>query len=95
MSEASSQGSVIMMLVVVLLMEYKDRGILFNWPQDGQIGRFPDAPMNYMRKYHGYAFSWAIIYTFWYHPMEPTWGHAMGFCLTALFMLQVSNALTK
>ena len=22
------------------------------------------------KRYHGYVFSWAVIYTFWYHPME-------------------------
>jgi hypothetical protein len=95
-SEASSQGSVIMMLIVILLMEYRDRGILFNWPQEGQKGRFANTtPMEYMRKYHGYAFAWAVIYTFWYHPMEPTWGHAMGFTLTAMLMLQGSLMFTR
>lgn len=95
-SEASSQGSVIMMLIVILLMEYRDRGILFNWPQEGQKGRFSNSsPMEYMRKYHGYAFAWAVIYTFWYHPMEPTYGHAMGFLLTAVIMLQGSLMFTR
>ena len=38
-----------------------------------------------MRKYHGYVFSWAIIYTFWYHPTDSTIGHLAGFFY--MFML--------
>jgi hypothetical protein len=40
--------------------------------------RLSHPPMEYVRKYHGYFFSWAVIYTFWYHPMENTYGHALG-----------------
>ncbi|XP_072041949.1 uncharacterized protein [Amphiura filiformis] len=100
-SEASSQGSVIMMLVLVLLMEYRDRGLFFGWPtaqHKDKISRklrFSQAPINLVRKYHGYAFSWAVIYTFWYHPMENTWGHAFGFIHTWMVMLQGSLMYTS
>ena len=100
-SEASSQGSVIMLLVVVLLMEYRDRGLAFGWPtaqHKDKISRklrLKQGPVNMARKYHGYAFSWAAIYTFWYHPMENTWGHAFGFIHTWMLMLQGSLMYTN
>ena len=77
--ESTSQGSVIMMLVLIIAMEYKDRGIVFGWPSNNPSKltwylRFGDVYMKLIRKYHGYAFSWAAIYTFWYHPMESTIG---------------------
>ena len=77
-------------------MEYKDRGLLFGWPlntpnasnEKGKSYKLSSAPIDLVRKYHGYFFSWAAIYTFWYHPMENTVGHCMGFILTWMFMLQ-------
>ena len=100
-SEASSQSSVIMILVLVLLMEYRDRGLFFGWPtaqHKGRIScklRLSQGPANLVRKYHGYAFSWGAIYTFWYHPMENTWGHALGFAHTWMIMLQGSLMYTN
>lgn len=100
-SEASSQGSVIMLLVFVLMMEYRNRGMAFGWPSKDDTGkisnalRLPLGPQELIRRYHGYAFSWAAIYTFWYHPMENTLGHALGFTHTWLFMLQGSLMYTQ
>jgi hypothetical protein len=48
-----------------------------------------------LRKYHGYYFSWAILYTFWYHPMEITGGHLLGFLYMFLLMLQGSLFFTR
>ena len=63
----SSQGSVIVLLVWVLLMENSRRGMFFGkkMPMSKRI-------MEFARKYHGYFFAWATIYTFWYHPMVNT-----------------------
>ncbi|PIK36668.1 hypothetical protein BSL78_26503 [Apostichopus japonicus] len=100
-SEASSQSSVIMLLVFVLLLEYRDRGLFFGWPSSQHKSKVSRAlrldlgPINLMRKYHGYAFAWGAIYTFWYHPMENTWGHLFGFIHTWLLMLQGSLMFTK
>jgi hypothetical protein len=47
------------------------------------------------RKYHGYVFAWAIVYTFWFHPMEPTQGHLIGFFYMFLLMLQGSLFFTR
>ena len=76
----SSQASVIMMLVFVMCIEYKNRGMFCGWPNAesndwlAQRVKLSELPFHYVRKYHGYAFSWAVIYTFWYHPMENTYG---------------------
>ncbi|MBE1584210.1 hypothetical protein ACFPOI_29505 [Nonomuraea angiospora] len=86
----SSQGSVILLLVVVLLMENRRRGLLFGRPLpiSAQVARFA-------RRYHGYLFSWAAVYTFWYHPMEATSGHLIGFFYMFLLLLQGSLFLTR
>jgi hypothetical protein len=99
-TESSSQGSVIMLLVMILLMEYKHRGLFLGWPAmpDDVTGkcswRLPTRPIELVRKYHGYAFSWATIYTLWYHPMEPTVGHVMGFLHTGALLIQQSLIFT-
>lgn len=86
----SSQGSVIVLLVWVLLMENSRRGLFFSkkMPISKQINRFA-------RKYHGYFFAWAIIYTFWYHPTEATLGHLVGFFYMFLLLLQGSLFFTR
>ncbi len=86
----SSQGSVVLLLVWVLLMENSRRGLLFGkkLPISAQITRFA-------RKYHGYLFAWAIVYTFWYHPMEATTGHLIGFLYMFLLLLQGSLFFTR
>jgi hypothetical protein len=86
----SSQASVVVLLVWVLLMENDRRGMFFGQrlPLSKRIGRFA-------RKYHGYFFSWATVYTFWYHPMEPTSGHLVGFAYMFLLLLQGSLFFTR
>ena len=88
--EGTAQWSVIVLLIAVLAMENKRRGLVFgvgsNWVE--RAGPF-------LRRYHGYFFSWAVIYTFWYHPMEDTWGHLFGFFYMFLLMLQGSLFFTR
>lgn len=86
----SSQGSVVLLLVVVLLMENQRRGLLL-----GKRYSPLYASGQFFRRYHGYLFSWAVVYTFWYHPMEGTLGHLLGTVYTALLMLQGSLFLTR
>jgi hypothetical protein len=86
----SSQGSVILLLVVVLLMENQRRGLFF-----GKRAPLSRRVIDFFRKYHGYIFSWAIIYTFWYHPTESSSGHLLGFFYTFLLMLQSSLFFTR
>jgi len=86
----TSFGSVALLLVVVLVMENRRRGLFFGRP----IG-WLEEPGHALRKYHGYYFAWAVIYTFWYHPMEGTVGHLAGTFYTALLMLQGSLFFTR
>jgi len=86
----SSQISVIILLVWVLLMENRTRGIFFGKP----------APLSkdlirFARKYHGYFFAWATVYTFWYHPTIATSGHMIGFLYMFLLLLQGSLFFTR
>jgi hypothetical protein len=86
----SSQGSVIVLLVWVMLMENQRRGMFFGkkLPISKQVVRVA-------RKYHGYFFAWATIYTFWYHPMVSTSGHLIGFLYMFLLLLQGSLFFTR
>jgi hypothetical protein len=86
----SSQASVVMLLVWVLLMENQRRGLFF-----GKKIRFKKELTRAARKYHGYFFAWAIVYTFWYHPMVSTSGHLWGFFYMFLLLLQGSLFFTR
>ena len=86
----SSQGSVILMLVAILLMENQRRGLF--WGKKVPLGK---RVISFVRKYHGYVFAWATVYTFWYHPMENTLGHLVGFLYMFLLLLQGSLFLTR
>jgi hypothetical protein len=86
----SSQGSVILLLVVVLLMENRRRGMFFTRPMP-----MKREVIDFARRYHGYLFSWAAIYTFWYHPMLNTSGHLIGFFYMFLLLFQGSLFLTR
>lgn len=86
----TAQGTVIMMLFIILAMENRRRGLFF-----GKKVTFRQEFYRWMRDYHGYTFSFAVIYTFWFHPMVPTWGHILGFMHVMLVMLQGSLMFTK
>ena len=73
------------MLIVSLGMENQRRGLFF-----GRKVRFRRAFTDGLRRYHGYFFSFAVLYTFWFHPMIATWGHLIGFIHVVLVMTQGS-----
>ena len=78
--EITALASVALMLMIVLILETPRRGLAF-----GKDIRFDRRFLKIIREYHGYFFSWAIIYTFWYHPTDSTIGHLAGFFY--MFML--------
>jgi hypothetical protein len=86
----SSFGAVALLLAWVLLMESPRRGLAFGWKP-----RFPEGVSDFARRYHGYYFSWAIVWTFWFHPAEATSGHLIGFFYTLMIMLQGSLFFTR
>ena len=81
----TAQFAVALMLIVILGMENQRRGLFF-----GKKVGFRRAFTDGLRKYHGFFFSFAVIYTFWFHPMVPTWGHLIGFIHVVLVMAQGS-----
>jgi len=86
----TSQGSVIVMLVVMLIMTNGKRGLFF-----GKKVKLPSSGVQGTYKIHSYYIAWALVYTFWFHPTEGTWGHLMGFFYMFLLMLQMSLGRTK
>ena len=86
----SSQYAVIVVLVLILLMENRRRGLIF-----GKKFNMLEESARAVRKYHGYVFSWAVIYTFWFHPMEDYLGHLLGTFYTVCLMLQGSLMFTR
>ncbi|MGI9330818.1 MAG: hypothetical protein ACR2QB_08905 [Gammaproteobacteria bacterium] len=88
--EGSALASVALMLFVILIMENDRRGLFF-----GKRVPFPKGIGESARKYHGYYFSWAITYTFWYHPIEITPGHLMGLFYMMMLFLQGSLFMTR
>jgi hypothetical protein len=88
--EATSMMSVVVMLFMILIMENRRRGLLF-----GKSISSMNMVGDTLRRYHGYYFSWAIIYTFWYHPVEMTAGHIAGFAYMFLLLLQSSLFFTR
>jgi hypothetical protein len=88
--EATSMASVTLMLFLILIMENRRRGMVF-----GKGVKAINTVGDSVRRYHGYYFSWAIIYTFWYHPIEMTSGHIAGFAYMFLLLLQSSLTFTR
>ncbi|MCH1930380.1 hypothetical protein L9G16_09320 [Shewanella sp. A25] len=89
-SNLSAQFSVIILLLMVLLIEHKRRGLFFGKKIIGI-----DQTYNVVKQYHGYYFAWAIIYTFWFHPIETTVGHLLGNFYMFMLMLQGSLFFTR
>lgn len=86
----TSQSTVIMMLYVIMMIENRRRGMFF-----GKKLNFKAEFYHWLKTYHGYAFSFAVIYTFWYHPMVPTQGHILGIVNVLFVMLQGSVMFTR
>ena len=86
----TSQGSVIVMLVMMLILLNNRRGLFFR-----KKVYLPPLGVAATQKIHGFYISWAVVYTFWFHPMEGTLGHLLGFLYLFLLMGQMSLARTS
>ena len=87
----TSQGSVIIMLAVTLILENRRRGFI--------LGRKLEKPFTpgvvaFFRRAHMYVFSWALVYTFWFHPMAYDPQLVSGFLYMFLLFTQMSLAFT-
>lgn len=86
----SSQWSVIFMLVIIIYLLIPRRGIVL-----GQNMPLKRKFYLWIRKYHGYYIGWALVYTFWFHPMEGDYGLLTGFFYMFLLFIQLSFAGTR
>ena len=98
----SSQSSVLFLTFVIFIYRIPLRGLIFgitfNEWMDGKYCRKVLNLKNLLfalKKYHAYMFIWAIVYTFWYHPMEPLFGHLTGFSFIFLIFVQASLIYTN
>ncbi|MBD3407914.1 MAG: hypothetical protein GF411_17470 [Candidatus Lokiarchaeota archaeon] len=87
----TSQGSVIVMLAVILAIENPRRGFI--------LGKKMGKPMTarvtgFFRRAHTYIFAWALVYTFWFHPMDADPQLLTGFFYMFLLFTQISLAYT-
>lgn len=81
--EVTALGSVALLLMVVLAFEMPRRGLVW-----GRGRRLPGRAVEVLKRTHGYLFTWALVYTFWYHPTEGTWGHLIGFAYLLMLLWQ-------
>lgn len=88
--EGSSLGSAAFLLMLVMTMEAPRRGLLLGLRRPG----LPPELTRFVMRYHGYIFSWAVVYTFWYHPIEPLPAHLGGLFHTLLLFVQSSLLFT-
>ncbi|WP_129671507.1 hypothetical protein [Candidatus Chloroploca sp. Khr17] len=89
--EGTSLGSAAFMLMLILAMETPRRGLIMGLKRPG----LPHDLVRFVRRYHGYIFSWATVYTFWYHPMEPLPAHLGGLYHMMLLFVQSSLIYTN
>ena len=87
----TSQGSVIIMLAIILVIENPRRGLIL-----GKIAGKPFTPQvsAWFRHNHMYIISWALVYTFWFHPMATDPQLITGFFYMFLLFTQMSLAYT-
>lgn len=81
----TSQGSVIVMLVLVLYIMIPKRGLFW-----GRRFEPPQAMLSLVKRWHGLFISWALVFTFWFHPMDGNWGLVSGFVYMFLLFIQMS-----
>jgi hypothetical protein len=87
----TSQGSVIIMLSIILIIENQRRG-LFLGIKAGKP--FTTTVAAFFRSSHKYIFAWALIYTFWFHPMAGDPQLLSGFFYMFLLFTQMILAWT-
>ncbi|MFX0033953.1 MAG: hypothetical protein ACFE9P_14945 [Candidatus Hermodarchaeota archaeon] len=88
----TSQGSVIVMLSILLVMQNPKRGIFFG-KKEKKLMR-PEVAKVFMTN-HQIIFSWALVYTFWFHPMDSSPALLSGFFFMGLLFIQMTLAYTR
>ncbi|MFX0106245.1 MAG: hypothetical protein ACFE75_12265 [Candidatus Hodarchaeota archaeon] len=88
----TSQGSVIVMLSILLVMQNSKRGLFFG-KKENKLMR-PEVAKTFMTS-HQIIFSWALVYTFWFHPMDSSPALLSGFFFMGLLFIQMTLAYTR
>jgi len=88
----TSQGSVIIMLSILLVMQNPKRGLFFGI-KEKKLMR-PEVAKTMMTS-HQLIFSWALVYTFWFHPMDSSPALLSGFFFMGLLFIQMVLAYTR
>ena len=78
-------AAVFLALTVALLMQQTERGIVFGFSLHSETLILLT---NIVRRFHGYVFTWAVVFTFWHHPAEAGVEHLSGFFIILLFTTQ-------
>lgn len=87
----TSQGSVIVMLAIVLILENPRRGLFLRH----KAGKpFTSQVIGFFRRTHMYVIAWALVFTFWFHPMATDPQLISGFFYMFLLFSQVTLAWT-
>lgn len=89
--EGTALGSVAFLLMLTIALEAPRRGLVLGMRRPA----LPPELTRFARRYHGYIFSWATIYTFWYHPLEPLPAHLGGLYHTLLLFVQSALLFTR
>eukprot|EP00168_Porphyra_purpurea_P013887 TRINITY_DN3913_c0_g1_i1.p3 TRINITY_DN3913_c0_g1~~TRINITY_DN3913_c0_g1_i1.p3 ORF type:complete len:161 (-),score=53.22 TRINITY_DN3913_c0_g1_i1:468-950(-) len=95
MHELTSLSAVAALLVWVWLLRSPGRGVCGGAPLPLPGGRRAAVALHRAAvAAHGYFFSWAAVYTLWYHPAVATPAHVTGFVYLALLLVQSGLAGT-
>jgi hypothetical protein len=88
----TSQGSVIVMLSLLIIMQNPQRGWFFG--KKSKKWMRPEVAKVFMTN-HQLIFSWALVYTFWFHPMDSSPALLSGFFFMGLLFIQMTLAYTR
>ena len=88
----TSQGSVIVMLSILIVMQNNQRGVIFGKKSEKWMR--PEVARTFMKS-HQIIFSWALVYTFWFHPMDNSPALLSGFFFMGLLFIQMTLAYTR
>ncbi|ORZ20339.1 hypothetical protein BCR42DRAFT_322582 [Absidia repens] len=72
-SEALTQGTVIMILVMALILAIPRRGIAFGFPKKPIDSIAYNVVWQFIKKYHAYMLSFGTVFNFHYHPANKYW----------------------
>ncbi|KAI9142483.1 hypothetical protein BKA69DRAFT_255150 [Paraphysoderma sedebokerense] len=86
--EILTQCSVLVFLIIALIVDMPRRGLFFGKVKSMEW--YKQEFKEVAKKYHGFAASFGVVINFWYHPVETTLAHFLGFFYQLLMMVHTS-----